>query len=77
MKKETSWEWTDKHESSLDQLKKCLTSAPALAYYNPKLEMEVYTHASPVRISSILMQKAANSDKRVHFASHALTTTEQ
>ena len=78
-KKESSWEWTEKHESSLDQLKKCLTSDPALAYYNPKLETEVYVDASPVGISAILMQKEANSEKRVnvHFASRALTTTEQ
>ena len=78
-KKESSWEWTEKHESSLDQLKKCLTSAPALVYYNPKLETEVYVDASPVGISAILMQKEANSEKRVnvHFASRALTTTEQ
>ena len=63
----------------LDQLKKCLTSAPALAYYNPKLETEVYVDASPVGISAILMHKQANSEKRVnvHFASRALTTTEQ
>ena len=59
--------------------KKCITSAPALAYYNPKLETEVYVDASPVGISAILMQKEANSEKRVnvHFASHVLTTTEQ
>ena len=78
-KKESSWGWTEKHESSLDQLKKCLTSAPALAHYNPKLETEVYVDASPVGISAILMQKEANSEKpvNVHFASHALTATEQ
>ena len=54
---------TEKHESSLDQLKKCPTSDPALAYYNPKLETEVYVDASPVGISAILMQKEANSEK--------------
>ena len=77
--KESSWEWTEKHESSLDQLKQCLTSAPALAYYNPKLETEVYVDASPVGICAISMQKEANSEKRVnvHFASRASTTTEQ
>ena len=79
IKKETSWEWTEKHDSSLDQLKKCLTSVPALGYYNRKLETEVYVDASPVGISAILMQKEANSEKRVnvHFASHVLTATEQ
>ena len=52
-KKESSWEWTEKHESSLDQLKKCQT--------------EVYVDASPVWISAILMQKEANSEKRVNI----------
>ena len=78
-KKETPWEWTDKQQNSFDKLKKCLTSAPALAYYDPKLETEVYVDASPVGISAILMQKESNSEKRVnvHFASRALTPTEQ
>ena len=48
-----------------------------MSYFNPKLESHVYVDASSVGISAILMQKEGHSLQCVHYASRALTDTEQ
>ena len=76
-KKGVPWLWTDKHDLALRKLKEVLTTAPCLSYFDPKLESHVYVDASPVGISAILMQKEGDSLHCVHYASRALTDTEQ
>ena len=78
-KADAPWTWEDKHQRSLDRLKEALANTTALQYFDPRKESEVYVDASPVGICAILMQKEPDSEIRynVHFASRALTPTEQ
>ena len=78
-KKDVTWTWTERHQEAFERLKEALITAPTLAYFNQKQETEIYVDASPFGVSAILMQKDKNSGERynVHFASRALTSTEQ
>lgn len=73
------WSWDAKHQHAWDKLRQALASTTALQYFDPMKESEVYVDASPVGISAILMQKPKDSEQRcnIHFASRALTPTEQ
>ena len=44
--KNRTWEWTDKQEHALAQLKHVLASAPVTAYFNPEQTSEISVHAS-------------------------------
>jgi hypothetical protein len=73
------WKWEEKHVQALERLKEALANTTTLQYFDPGKESEVYVDASPVGISAILMQREPGSElcANVHFASRALTPTEQ
>lgn len=75
--KSTEWSWTKKHQTAFLTLKKELSKAATLAYFDPSAEISVLTDASPVGISAILTQTKNGKRENVHFASRALTPTEQ
>ena len=61
------------------KLKNSLTSESCNAYFDERKETFVYTDASPVGISSIILQKSSekNDPKIISYSSRALSTAEQ
>ena len=75
-KKEVRFEWTQKHQTVFEKLKKTLATAPCMSYFDKNKETFVIVDASPVGFSAILSQKPQNSDNNNHqiiaYASRAL-----
>lgn len=78
-KKDVSWCWREKHDECLEPLKTVLSQSMTLTNLNPKLITKIYVDASPVGICAVLIQRdsSSNPSQVVHFASRALTPTEQ
>ena len=75
--KSSVWEWTEKQEKSLKQIREALTNAPTLAYFNENHETEIFVDASPVGLGAILTQKSRNGERHtIAYGSRALTAVE-
>ncbi|KAK3721659.1 hypothetical protein QZH41_003681 [Actinostola sp. cb2023] len=76
--KDTSWQWTTRHNHSLNQLKEALTNAPVTSYFDPDRDTEINVDASPVGLGAILAQTdpVTGEKKVVAYASRALTDVE-
>ena len=68
LKKDTKFKWTEECETSLQELKKRLTTTPVLILPDIRKEFQVYFDASRRGLGSVLMQ-----DRRVvSYASRQL-----
>lgn len=72
-KKGTEWRWSETEESALNKLKKILTGAKVMAYFDPNKDTNIMVDASPVRLCAVLTQDG----KVLCYASRALTDVEQ
>ena len=74
LKKDVAWHWTDRHEQSLNDIKRILTetSPGILRYYDPKLPVGLQVDASKSGLGAVLIQDSAP----IAYASRALTETE-
>ena len=61
--------WDPEHQSAFTHMKKEITCAPILAYYNPKKQTVLQTDASIKGLGTCLLRE----EKPVYFASKALT----
>ena len=68
-KERVPFNWGPEHSEAFSLIKKELTAAPILAYYNPKKQMVLQTDASCKGLGACLLQ----NEKPVYFASKALT----
>lgn len=68
--------WTDKHEKEWQELKKTLTTAPVLAFYDHNKKLKVSTDASKDGIGAVLLQAEGDNWKPVAYASRAMTRSE-
>ena len=68
-----TWEWTSEHDAAMLQLKKLVSEAPILAFYDPKLPLVVECDASSTGLGAVLMQQ----EKSLAYASRALSSSEQ
>ena len=68
-KERVPFNWGPEHDEAFNLIKKELTAAPILAYYNPKKPMVLQTDASCKGLGACLLQ----NEKPVYFASKALT----
>ena len=77
--KNHTWEWTDKQDRALAQLKHVLANVSVTAYFDPKKTTEVSVDASPVGLGAILAQVDTLTGAKhiIAYASRSLTTTEQ
>lgn len=57
---------------SIAQVKKLVTKAPVLSYYEPKESLEIQCNASQESLGAALLQKG----KPIAYASRALTETD-
>ena len=69
VKERVPFSWGPEHDEAFSLIKKELTAAPILAYYNPKKPMVLQTDASCKGLGACLLQ----NEKPVYFASKALT----
>ena len=75
----TQWEWTDRHEHTLQQHKTTLAEAPVTAYFDSEKPTEINVDASPVGLGAILAQtNSTTSDNHVvAYAGRSLTAVDQ
>ena len=79
LRNDTKWDWTRECEQAFTTLKNSLTSDTCNGYFDENKLTYLYTDASPVGISTILLQKTPGikDDKIVSYSSRALSTPEQ
>jgi len=77
LKKDTSFEWTNKQQNAFDYLKKRLMEAPILQYPNFSKPFLIYTDASGTGLGAVLSQ--LNDDEKecvITYASRSLNKAE-
>ena len=72
-KERVPFNWGPEHDEAFTLIKKEVTAAPILAYYNPKKPTVLQTDASCKGLGVCLLQ----NEKPVYFASKALTETQK
>ena len=76
-RKNARFEWSDSCQSSFEELKTRLISAPILAYPNIAKPYKLYTDASLHAVGAILTQDSDDGEERViQYLSHQLTPTQ-
>ena len=53
----TEWEWTEVHDNSMKEIKRMVTEARILAFYDPAKELVVECDASQGGLGAVLMQQ--------------------
>ena len=77
LKKDTAWTWDEPQQSAFDEVKRKLSAAPALGYYDSSRETVVSADSSSYGLGATIMQKVENSYIPIAYASRTLTTSEQ
>ncbi|KAK3703506.1 hypothetical protein QZH41_002225 [Actinostola sp. cb2023] len=72
-RKDVDWKWSDEQEKAFNEVKKLVTNAPVLSYYDPDSELEIQCDASQKGLGAALLQHG----KPIAYVSRALTETEQ
>ena len=72
-KERVPFNWGLEHDEAFSLIKKEVTAAPILAYYNPNKPTVLQTDASCKGLGACLLQ----NEKPVYFASKALTETQK
>ena len=73
MRDDTEWFWDKQHDCAFNEPKKCISSSPVLAYYNPKLPVTIYADALQNGLGCVCLQEG----KPIAYASRSLTKTEK
>ena len=66
------WQWGPAQQSAFDELKRLVTEAPVLAYYDPKKDLMIQSDASCSGLGAALLQ----DNRPIAYASRTLTETE-
>ncbi|KAK9675156.1 Reverse transcriptase (RNA-dependent DNA polymerase), partial [Popillia japonica] len=74
--KDCKWNWTTKHQNIFDGLKKQLSEAPNLVYYDATKVIHLYVDAGPQGLGAILIQEKNGVTETVAYGSRSLTATE-
>ena len=77
-KKNQSFQWSTRHDQSFCKIKKLLTSAQVMAYFDPTKETQLITDASPTGLSAILLQMTPDTKETrvVAYVSRTLSAVE-
>ena len=70
--KDAEWSWTPIRDAAVDLIKKLVTTAPVLRYYDPQKELTLQCDASDTGLGTALLQKG----QPIAFASRALMECE-
>ena len=71
-RKDVPWNWTEKEEAEMKDLKKAITSTPTIRYYDVSKDVLIQCDASKCGLGVVLLQEG----KPIAYASKALTETE-
>lgn len=71
--KDVEWKWTSTHDKAFDEVKRLVTTAPVLAYYDPTKELVLQCDSSETGLGAALLQ----GGRPVAYASKALNGTQQ
>ena len=72
------WKWGNQEAAAFSKIKRLITQAPVMAYYNQDAQTRTTTDASPVGLGVILEQMQSDGQFRpVYYASRKLSKTEQ
>ena len=74
--KNAQWTWGPEQQESLNDLKRMITTAPVLAYFDLSLETVVSADASSYGIGGCIYQKHGDELKPVAFCSRTMTPAE-
>ena len=80
LKKEAVFSWNASHTSAFQTIKKSISNASTLHYFNPKLETKIQVDASQKGLGAALIQidpAAPESERVIAFASKSLTEVER
>ena len=69
--------WSSEQETSFQELKKQLASAPVLAYFDKDAHTRVIADASPVGLGAVLVQDKNGESRVVCYASRSLSSVER
>ena len=69
----TDFEWAEEQEKALEAVKRSVTTAPVLSYYDPKAELELQCDASKKGLGAALLQRG----KPIAYATRTLMETKQ
>ena len=72
-RRDTPWEWTDRHQKAFQDVKDALSETATTAYFNSNKETTLQVDASPVGLGAVLTQE----ERPVAYASRALSNVEQ
>jgi hypothetical protein len=75
-KKDQPYKWREEQEESFKQLKQALCDAPVLTHLMEECEVELHTDASGFGIGVVLVQKEAEGEKVLGYASRRLSKAE-
>ena len=76
-KKNSRFNWTDRHQEAFDNLKQKLVSAPILAYPSNKGQFYLDTDASACSIGAVLSQENEGTEKVIAYGSRVLSSNER
>ncbi len=77
LKKETVFEWTEKHDKEWKMLKQTLSTEPVLTFFDPARKTKISTDASKEGLGAVLLQAVGDIWQPVAYASRTMTDTEQ
>ena len=78
LQKHKEWQWSSEHTKAVESIRKLLTSADALAHYEPSLPLSFACDASPVGIGAVIFHIYPDGKENpVAYASFNLTSAEQ
>lgn len=69
LKKDTVWQWNKAHADEFDNLKREITNAPVLTYYNPNKQLTLSVDASKFAMGAVIM----HDSNPIAYASVSLT----
>ena len=70
--KDVEWSWNDAHEKARENVKKLISSAPVLAYYQSVEQLEIQCDSSQSGLGAVLIQNG----QPIAYSSRALSETE-
>lgn len=77
LKKENGWRWDSMQEDAFNKMKVLLTTAPALAYFEPCKEIIVSADASAYALGAVLLQRHGKVLRPVAYSSRSLNKSEK
>lgn len=72
-RQDVTWSWSREHDEALNNLRKLITQAPVLQYFDPNKEVTIQCDASKDGLGACLLQ----NNHPIGFVSRSLTKSEQ